>query len=267
MKKELEIAKALAANAGGILIGHYAGKAIVSWKGRGDPVTAADHAASELLVGELKRLFPDDGVLSEEEKDDTTRLNKSRVWIIDPMDGTKEFIDRIGEFAVMVGLAIDGVARLGVVYQPTTEKLYYAVSGQGAFLEEKGVAKPLHVSTETNPSKMCMAVSRSHSSRQVDLIRNRLGIKETIRSGSVGLKVGMICEGRAHLYLHTGSRTNQWDTCVPEIILREAGGQITDAYGEPLLYNNIELRNPHGVIASNGAIHNRIVEIAKSALS
>jgi 3'(2'), 5'-bisphosphate nucleotidase len=264
LKKELETAKKLVAKAGNILLERYRETPSVSWKGVDAPVTAADRAASELLVRELKRLFPNDGILSEEEQDDPARLSRSRVWIIDPMDGTREFIDRLGEFAVMIGLAVDGMARLGVVYQPTAGKIYYASANSGAFLEEGGARRRLLVSTETDPSRMTVALSRSHHSPQVDLICARLGIKETIRSGSIGLKVGLICEGRAHLYLHTGARTYQWDTCAAEAILREAGGHTTDVYGAPLRYNDSELRNLRGVIASNGTAHDRLVEVTKS---
>jgi 3'(2'), 5'-bisphosphate nucleotidase len=267
LKKELEIAKELVAKAGNILLEHYQENPSVNWKGIDAPVTTADRAASELLVGELKRLFPGDGRLSKEEQDDLARLGRSRVWIIDPMDGTREFIDHLDEFAVMIGVAVDGMARLGVVCQPTAGKIYYATTGSGAFLEERGARRRLLVSTEADPSRMTAALSRSHHSSRVDLICDHLGIKETVRSGSSGLKVGLICEGRAHLYLHTGARTCQWDTRAAEAILREAGGQMTDAYGAPLRYNDPELRNLRGVIASNGVTHDRIVEITKSVAS
>ncbi|MCI0337760.1 MAG: 3'(2'),5'-bisphosphate nucleotidase CysQ [Acidobacteria bacterium] len=267
MEKELNIAKELAMRAGDILLEHYARNTSVDWKGQNDPVTAADRAVSELLVRELKRLFPDDGILSEEARPAPARLSKSRVWIIDPMDGTREFIDHRVEFAVMIGLAIFGKASLGVIYQPISEKMYYAVSGMGAFLERCGVTTRLHVSPESDPALMTIALSRSHNSPQVDFIRDRLGIKGEIRSGSIGLKVGMICEGLAHLYLHTGKRTYQWDSCASEAILHEAGGLMTNVYGDPLRYNTSELRNLHGIIASNGQLHDRIVEVTKCVLA
>jgi 3'(2'), 5'-bisphosphate nucleotidase len=266
MEKELETAKELAFRAGNVLLEHYAGKPDVQWKGQNDPVTAADRAVSELLVGELKRLFPEDGILSEEAPPNRSHLSRSRVWIIDPMDGTREFIDHLGEFAVMIGLAIDGKAFLGVVHQPASEKMYYAMAGKGAFLKTGGVTIPLRVASESDPARMTIALSRSHHSSQVDFIRERLGIKGEIRSGSIGLKIGMICEGRAHLYLHPGKRTYQWDSCAPEAILREAGGRMTSAYGDPLHYGSPELRNLHGIIASNGAMHERIVEVTRSVM-
>ena len=266
MQEELGAARTLAIRAGAILLEHYSEPG-VRWKGLGNPVTDADHSASAFLVKELKRLFPEDGILSEEEPDNAARLSRSRVWIVDPLDGTMEFIDHRDEFAVMIGLSVDGTASLGVVYQPVKEKLYYAALGSGAFLIENRATRLLQVSRESNPLAMTIALSRSHHSPDVDVIRREFGIDNTICSGSMGLKVGLICEGRAHLYLHTSRQTSQWDTCAPDIILREAGGRMTDLLNAPLRYNGPEVRNLHGVIASNGTIHDRIVEAAQSALT
>jgi 3'(2'), 5'-bisphosphate nucleotidase len=107
---------------------------------------------------------------------------------------------------------------------------------------------------------MTIALSRSHHSPEIDMVSKRLMITKSIRSGSIGLKVGLICEGRAHLYLDMSGRTSQWDTCAPAALLQEAGGRITDLMGIPLRYNGPELRHLNGVIASNGTIHDRVVE-------
>ncbi len=260
MERELEIARQLARAAGRILMEFYKSGAPVQWKGYDDPVTAADHAANEMLVSELNRHFPDDAVLSEEFPDDLSRLSKDRVWMVDPMDGTKQFIQSIGEFAVMIGLAVEGEAKLGVVYHPSLDRLYYASPGKGAFLEETWTTKRLRGSSVDDPAKMVAAMSRSHHSPVVDRICETLGVTQRIHHGSVGLKFGLIAEGRAHFYIHLGSRTNQWDTCGPEAILREAGGVITDRTGEPLKYNGPEINNEHGIVASTGVIHDRIIE-------
>jgi 3'(2'), 5'-bisphosphate nucleotidase len=250
----------LAREAGRILMEFYRDGTPVQWKGYDDPVTAADHAANELLVRELHRYFPEDGVLSEEFPDDLIRLGKDRVWMVDPMDGTKQFIEHIGEFAVMVGLAVEGEAKLGVVYHPSLDRMYYAAPGIGSFIQEKWSTRRLRVAAVSDPTKMTVAMSRSHHSPTVDRICDKLGVTERIRHGSVGLKFGLIAEGRAHLYIHLGGRTNQWDTCGPEAILREAGGVITDIQGEPLEYNGSEIHNLRGIVASNGVIHDRILE-------
>ena len=183
-------------------------------------------------------------------------------WIIDPIDGTREFIERRGEFAVMIGLAQEGTPVLGVIYNPATKKLYRAAAGLGAVLEEQGGATPLRVSRESDPQHMTIALSRSHHSPAIDGVCKRLKITKTIQSGSIGLKVGLICEGRSDLYLDMSGRTSQWDTCGPAALLQEAGGRMTDPKGMPLCYNSPDLRHLGGIIASNNTIHDRIVEAA-----
>lgn len=262
MERELEVAKRVAREAGQRILEFYSGDPQIKWKGVDDPVTIADQAANELIVSELCRVFPADGILAEETPDDPRRLSRNRVWMIDPMDGTKQFIERVGEFAVMIGLAVEGEPQLGVVYQPTLDRLYYGAVGMGAFIEEKWSTKRLRVAQVNDFSKMSIAVSRSHHSSTVDRICEKLGVSYKIRSGSVGLKFGLIAEGRAHLYIHSTSRTNQWDTCGPEAILRAAGGMITDLKGELLSYNRPEIRNLQGIVASNGTRHADILRAA-----
>lgn len=265
MPEDLETAKWLAIRAGAILLEYYADPK-VRWKSPGNPVTEADRRANAFLIQELKRMFPQDGFLSEEESDNPERLLKRRVWIVDPLDGTVEFINRIDEFAVMIGLAVDARSTLGIVYQPLTQKLYYAESGSGAFLTENRETRLLQVSRESTPAQMTMALSRSHPAAAADSVQRHLGITHTISCGSMGLKVGLICEGRAHLYVHTSPHTSQWDTCAADVILNEAGGRMTDMLNHPLWYNSPAVRNVHGVIASNGVIHDRIAQAAHSAL-
>ena len=266
MDKQLETAKRLAREAGAILMNYYPQSLEIDWKAPGDPVTAADREANELIVRGLAREFPDDAILSEEEPDNLSRLEESHVWMVDPMDGTREFIEHRDEFAVQIGLIIDGEPALGIVFQPTARKLYYAARGMGAFLEEDGATIQLKVSKESVASRMTMAVSRSHRSARIEEVRERLRIPHLLRLGSVGVKIGALCEGRAHLYVHTGSRTHLWDTCGPEAILREAGGELTDIFSRPLQYNGREVRNPNGLIASNGVIHERAVQVTQSVV-
>jgi 3'(2'), 5'-bisphosphate nucleotidase len=266
MQEELHAAKRLAVGAGSILMKYYQQSVEIDWKAPGDPVTAADREANDFIVSNLRREFPAYGVLSEEAADDETRLGQSHVWMVDPMDGTREFVEHRDEFSVMIGLVIDGIPAVGAVYQPTTRKLYYAAAGLGAFMEVDGATTPLHVSKESVADRLIMAASRSHRSARVDAICSALRIPETIYSGSVGLKVGLICEGRAHLYVHTGNKTHLWDTCAPEAILREAGGQFSDVTNQPLRYRDKDDRNLHGIIASNGVIHDRVVQVTQSVI-
>jgi 3'(2'), 5'-bisphosphate nucleotidase len=261
LKRELEVAVDLARRAGGVLLEYYSVSPDVEYKPGHEPVTAADRAANGLIVSGLAEAFPEDGILAEETPDTVARLGHDRLWVVDPMDGTKEFIKRNGEFSVMIGLALGGRAMLGVVYQPTEERLFYAAEGTGAWLVHgPSPARPLTVSDTLEPSEMCVAVSRSHRSEKIDVVRAALGIQSEVRSGSVGLKVGLICEQRCDLYIHPSPQTRQWDTCAPEALLVQAGGRMTDLAGRPFVYNRQDLFNRNGILATNGVSHDRILE-------
>jgi 3'(2'), 5'-bisphosphate nucleotidase len=226
-----------------------------------EPVTQADRVANDLIVNRLKREFPADGVLAEESVDTSRRLEKNRVWMIDPMDGTNGFIDRNGDFAVQIGLAEDGKCVVGVVYQPVSRVLYRAVKGGGTWIERPGVEpERAQVSDKRDLHTMRLAASRSHRSARMDQVVKALEVKQEIRRGSVGVKVGLIIEQQSDLYVHLSPRTKQWDTCAPEIILTEAGGQLTDLFGGPLRYNAPEVQNRNGLVASNSVAHEQILD-------
>lgn len=263
---ELKLALKLARDAGAAILDYYDGPLHVERKvSSGDysePVTAADRAANELIVRAIREAFPDDGILAEESVDTARRLSKRRVWMIDPMDGTNGFIARSGDFAVQIGLAVDGRSLLGVVYQPLPDVMYWAVDGLGTWIERAGFTRErARVSDEADIGRMRLAASRSHRSPRMDRIVRTLGIEEEVRRDSVGIKVGLIVERQCDIYIHTSPRTKQWDTCAPEAILREAGGRFTDLFGGPMSYNSPEVQNLNGIIASNGAAHERVVEL------
>ena len=159
---ELDVAMRLAREAGEIIKAFYDVPPTVRWKDPTEPVTEADRAVNAYLVKQFGQAFPADGMLAEESKDDLSRLEKRRVWIVDPMDGTAEFIAHNGEFCIMIGLAVDGAPVVGVVYQPIDDVLYAAALGAGAFVEEFGDHTPLHVSDVENIEDFRLVVSRSH---------------------------------------------------------------------------------------------------------
>jgi 3'(2'), 5'-bisphosphate nucleotidase len=260
LSAELRLVEQMVREAGALVLDCYdGGSAAVSWKGVNDPVTEADRRSNEHLMAALSRHFPGDGILSEESADSPGRLGRQRVWIVDPLDGTREFIEHIGEFSVMVGLAVDGVPVLGVVYQPTTGTLYRAIPGQIAEIEVEGIAHPLAVSGETEISAMRLVASRSHRNPLVDAICQRLGVTREQPSGSVGLKIGLLATARCDLYLHPSPGLKEWDTCAPEAILRAAGGKVTDGWGRALAYNRPDVRQRYGLVSSNGRCHDDIV--------
>lgn len=263
--RELEVALLLAREAGELILRYYQEDIIVDQKILRDnyttPVTAADLAANKLIVLRLADLFPDDGILAEESVDTVNRLLKRRVWMIDPLDGTSGFIARDGDFAVQIGLAVDGKSILGVVYQPLADLMLWAVRGSGAWIKRgNSPAERARVSHQKEISRMGLAASRSHRSPKMDSVVRTLGVKEEVRRGSVGVKIGLIVERQCDLYIHLSPRTNQWDTCAPEVILEEAGGLLTDLFGQPLRYNVREVQNRNGVVASNGISHKMVID-------
>ena len=263
-KSELSVACELARVAGAAILEHYEGPLNIKQKNYDDdvePVTQADTIANDLIVTGLKREFPDDGILAEESVDTKRRLEKSRVWMVDPLDGTNGFIDGNGDFAVQIGLAEDGVVALGVVYQPLTGVLYRAVRGGGTWIERPNFEpEQAKVSEKRTLSEMRLAASRSHRSPRMNKVVMRLGFQDEVQRGSVGIKIGLLIEQQCDVYIHLSPRTKQWDTCAPQVILTEAGGRITDLFGYPLHYNVPDVQNRNGLVASNGVSHDEIIE-------
>ena len=252
--------------AGAIIRTFYQVSPNIRWKDPTEPVTEADRAVNAYLVKQLGLAFPEDGILAEESKDDMGRLAKRRVWIIDPLDGTLEFIARNGEFCIMIGMAMDQEPVVGVVYQPIDDILYGAARGFGAFLEEFGERYLLRVSKEARIERSRLVVSRSHRSTLVETVIQRAAIQKVRSLGSVGLKVGLITRRRADCYVHPTPGTKEWDTCAPDIILREAGGVMTDCWNRPLRYNQPDIVRRFGLLASNGLLQAQVAGIVGQVL-
>ena len=180
---EMKVAVNLARDAGAILLAHYHSPFLVEQKVNAlqelEEVTAADREANDLIVRTLLTEFPDDGILAEESKDTERRLAKERVWLIDPMDGTKNFIQRDGDFAVQIGLSLHGEVVAGVVYQPVRDVLYRAALGAGSWIESTDKpAERMRVSMRTDPHEMVFASSRSHRSPRMEKVFSRFGFKK-----------------------------------------------------------------------------------------
>jgi 3'(2'), 5'-bisphosphate nucleotidase len=265
LQHELEVAIGLAHQAGEVIMSYYQTGLDVDEKDGGEPVTVADRAADDLIVRGLRAAFPQDGILTEESDDDLSRLERERVWIVDPLDGTTEFIKGTGDFSVQIALTLQGEPVLGVVYQPTEDLLYHAVRDGGAFCVESGQTRQLRVTIETDLANMCMAASRSHYSAFVRAARQALGIRKVQRVGSVGLKVGLLAQGACDLYVAT-TVAKEWDFCAPHALLLEAGGTLTNLCGERLVYNQAKVAECRGLIGSNGHIHAHLVDVLTSLM-
>ncbi len=266
MEHELSVAVALARKAGQIVMDVYATDFAVAWKGANDPVTEADRRGNDVIVRGLLEAFPHDVVVAEESPHPFSAPNAEahphsrRTWYVDPLDGTKEFIARNGEFSVMIGLTVHGRAHLGVVYRPDGDVLYAGVVGTGAWMEQHGTHRPLAITGRDVDRPLISAVSRSHRHPMGDKVARVLGAAKELPLGSVGLKAGMIARGDADVYVEPGSATSLWDACAPDAILRAAGGQFTTILGRPVAYGGLPLNNPHGLLATNGFCHERVVQ-------
>jgi 3'(2'), 5'-bisphosphate nucleotidase len=263
LKKELEIAIKLAREAGDVILDFYEKGFTIKEKRTKDnqtePVPEADHASSKLIIEGLKKVFPTDGILSEEEIDLPERLTKQRVWMIDPIDGTRSFIEKKGDFAVQIGLTENGKTIVGVVFQPLADRLYFAAKSEGSFYTASGgEPQRLQVSDKTSFGEMILAVSRSHRSAKMTSLVEHFGFKNEFPHGSVGLKIGLLARQQADLYIHLSPRTKFWDTCAPQIILEEAGGKLTDLFGEEISYGIEDTQNYNGILATNGAAHETV---------
>jgi 3'(2'), 5'-bisphosphate nucleotidase len=258
MERELATAMELARRAGSAILTFY-GDTASEAKAGGSPVTEADHASNRIIVEGLGQAFPTDGILSEESADSPARLSLDRVWIVDPLDGTKEFLAQNGEFSVMIGLAVQGRPVLGVVYLPDGDLLYAAVARGGAWAEREGMRTPLNVDSETTTPPRLVG-SRSHSEPLLDQLVEVLGITDVVPCGSVGVKCSRIAEGNRDLYVHPVPYLKEWDTCAPEIIASEAGAIVTDCLGEPLRYNKLDPVQPHGILVRSPGTHSEVRE-------
>jgi 3'(2'), 5'-bisphosphate nucleotidase len=224
-------------------------------KGELGPVTAADRDADSLLSHGIASAFPDDGLLTEEGS--LCRDPRSgRRWFVDPIDGTREFISKRTDFAVMIGLCVDGSPHLGVVLQPATGELAWGVVGQGAWLEDSTRQRqPLIVSPHNTLPQARVVRSFSHPSAAVDAFCLRTGAVAGAAMGSFGLKCVEVAKGNADLYLNLSSKTALWDSAGPAAIVLSAGGQVTTPEGDLVDYRDAPTFHPTGTLVTNALLH------------
>ncbi len=242
------------------------------------PVTAADIAANHSILEKLQTSLgtEDFGYLSEEtykslsEESRDSLIHHSWVWIIDPLDGTRDFIDKTGEYAVHIALVHEGRPILAVVAWPEAEKLYYATLGGGTFVETpQGITTPIRVSNRDTIEDLSLVASRTHRDERFNQLLRQLPFKEKHYVGSVGCKIATIIEQQADVYISLSGKSapKDWDFAAPELILREAGGQFTHFDGTPLMYNQGDVSQWGGLMASNGHCHKVLCEKASEILA
>ncbi|MDX2096168.1 MAG: inositol monophosphatase family protein [Leptolyngbyaceae cyanobacterium bins.59] len=275
----LTLARSIGWGAGAILQDFYHNSAPVEVQKAGEaPITAADLAANHYILDNLHAALGTQnfGYLSEETfqtQAPEDRLRHEWVWVIDPLDGTKDFIQRTGEFAVHIALAYQGRPVLAVVSWPEAQKLYYALKGQGTFVEMPDgqgayTQTRLKVSDRANPEEYAVIVSRTHRDDRFNQLLTRLPFRDRAYVGSVGCKIAAIVDHRADVYLSLSGKSapKDWDMCAPELILTEAGGQFTHFDNTPLTYNNPDVSQWGGLMATNGCCHGELCEKASAIL-
>jgi 3'(2'), 5'-bisphosphate nucleotidase len=235
----------------------------VDYKGPGDPVTAADRRANRLIVERLGRAFPGIPVVAEESAPAAFEgfREADRVFFVDPLDGTQEFIRRNGEFAVMIGLVQGRRAMAGVVLAPVTGVAWAGAVGLGAWRIGPAAERwiPVRVSATEALARASIVASRSHRSARAERVLAALGAREVRALGSAGLKGAQVAEGLADAYVDSGRGTKRWDACAVDALVTAAGGRVSDVTGAPIDYRGSTLANERGLVVSNGLTHEAIL--------
>ncbi len=256
MQNELAVAMDAAHAAGRAIRSLYGRDIPMGQKGEAGPVTAADLASNACIQRILLRAFPDDGWLSEETTDRLDRLGKPRAWIIDPLDGTWEFTIRVPEFVVSIGLAVDGVAVLGVLYNPIAEETFSGIRGEGAWLN----GGPIQVSATRDVAASTFCVSRTETAK--GLLKRFEGRLSLDPRGSVAYKCGLVAAGR-YEGIFTHNPRHEWDICAGVAIIEAAGGRVTDRQGRGYRFNQADpLRAP--LVGANPHVHAALMAILEA---
>lgn len=270
------IARTIAWGASDILRSYYRGEAgrdeLAVQETKKGPVTAADLATNRYILEKLPANFPreDFGYLSEETHQGMEPIPQAWVWIIDPLDGTRDFIDKTGEYAIHIALAYQGRPVVAVVALPEAEKVYFASKGKGTFVETKaGEIKPIKTSKRDKIAELSLVVSRTHRDNRFQQLIDCLPLKSRNYVGSVGCKISTILEGKSDVYISLSGKSaaKDWDFAAPELILTEAGGKFTHFNGSPLTYNRGDVRQWGGLLASNGPCHESLCQEATEILA
>lgn len=250
-ERELEVALEAAKIASKKVLEIYNSRNLdVEIKEDNSPVTKADKMADKLIREYLFSNFPNYALLTEESSDDKTRLTNDYVWIVDPIDGTKEYVAHSDEFTVNIGLAYNHEPVLGVIVIPVTGEIYYAVKGKGSFYENHGKTIKIHCNSKTND--LTTLVSRFHSNEveQATIKKHSDRIKHQKVVGA-SIKGCLIAKGEAEMSYRFSDNTKEWDTCAMQAIVEQAGGLILKFDGTPIRYNREDVYNRGGYLICN----------------
>ena len=251
-QEELQAAIAAAKKAEPHILSVYNTPFDIEIKEDDSPVTAADKGADEIIRAYLAGIFKDDGFLTEESQDTGERLQKRRIWIVDPVDGTKEFVSRNGQFTTNIALAVDHEIVVGVINAPTLGILYYAVKGEGAYrMDKDGKITRLHVSERTSNLRALRSISFFNEKEKAFMAKHQDAFEGEARPIGAALKFCTIAEGNAEFFYRISGGTKEWDVAPGDLIVTEAGGVMLQPNGEPFRYNREDVYNRDGYIMAN----------------
>jgi 3'(2'), 5'-bisphosphate nucleotidase len=262
LESERTLALALARECGALALSYQRGGQLDT-RDKPDnegPVTRADTEVNARIVRALQAAFPGDDVVAEESG--AALAGRARCWYVDPIDGTTEFARGEDEWAVQIGLCVDGEPVLGVVHEAGAGRLHWGVRWRGearAGSEHAGAPRPLTPSPR-GLAELRLVSSKSHASPKIGAVMQALGIpaERNLRIGSTGVKTAAVARGLADLYVHPSRGTKLWDVCAPHAVLAAVGGVVTDVRGAPLRYDPTRLSNDFGLLASHGRHHDEI---------
>tara|TARA_B100002049_G_C15993998_1_gene338542 strand:+ start:70 stop:894 length:825 start_codon:yes stop_codon:yes gene_type:complete len=233
-------------------------------KADNEPLTQAD-TESDKIIHEIISVS-DHPILSEETKDDKKRLEQETVWIVDPLDGTSDFINKTDEFTIMIGLVRKQIPILGVIFCPTQDTLYVAQQNQGAYQLLGERWSKISVSTKSDIAECRTVCSRHHlSENERNFLENIHPMKLTRRGSS--LKAIDVASGMAEFYFTSSNKIKQWDTCASYCLIKEAGGNITDVFNNDLKYNTESVNHQNGIVITNKLIHNQLIDSYKKFMN
>lgn len=235
-----------------LILSIYHSPFAVEIKDDDSPVTKADKANDAYLREFLSARFPEIGFLTEESQDTKLRLHQKAIWIIDPVDGTSEFVKKTDEFTVNIALCVDHEIVVGVIYAPVLDRLYYAIKGQGAYVEDSS-HKPvrLHVSEKDHELKAMRSISHFNDLEKAFMERNQDRFEGEATPVGAALKFAYLAEGKFDFYIRISGGTKEWDVASGNLILTEAGGIMVEPSGAKLYYNREDVYNRNGYVMAN----------------
>lgn len=252
--KYLDQAFEAARAAGTAIMNYYRTDLTVSHRA-GEPVTAADKAAEKEIYIRLKKST---GIGYFSEEAGASIPSNENFWVVDPLDGTSDFLRKNGEFAVMIALVQINQPVFGLIYQPQSQNYYYAIKGEGSFLVTGKRRRKIRVSNQKNLARAKVYISRSHLLDTDKFLLEKLKVSLVIPMGS-GLKSCQVASGQGDIYFNTSSKTGKWDVCAADIIISEAGGTFSDMAGNTIDYRSKE-PNKNGILATNKILHAQVLK-------